>query len=73
MEINSLFDLNSLRSAPQLNRIQIKKLREELEVNSVRYLDLKDMIAAFPENVKDDFCTGCIDGNYKDRDIEECF
>ena len=33
MEINSLLDLNSLRSAPQLNRVQIKKLREELEVN----------------------------------------
>ena len=33
MEINSLFDLNSLRSAPQLNKIQIKKLLEELEIN----------------------------------------
>ena len=33
MEINSLFDLNSLRSAPQLNKIQMKKLLEELEHN----------------------------------------
>ena len=33
MEINSLFDLNVLISAPQLNKIQIKKLLEELEIN----------------------------------------
>ena len=33
MEINSLFDLNSLRSAPQLNKIQINKLLKELEIN----------------------------------------
>ena len=33
MQINSLFDLNSLRSAPQLSERQRKKLREELEVN----------------------------------------
>ena len=33
MEINNLFDLNSLRSAPQLNKIQIKKLLKELEIN----------------------------------------
>ena len=32
MEINSLFDLNSLRSAPQLDKRQIKKLLEELEL-----------------------------------------
>ena len=31
MEINNLFDLNSLRSAPELNEGQIKKLQEELE------------------------------------------
>ena len=31
MEINSLFDLNSFRSAPNLNRKQIKILLEELE------------------------------------------
>ncbi len=31
MEINNLFDLNSLRSAPQLSKRQIKKLLEELE------------------------------------------
>ena len=31
MEINNLFDLNSLRSAPQLSKIQKKKLTEELE------------------------------------------
>jgi hypothetical protein len=33
MEINNLFDLNGLRSAPQLSKKQIKKLKEELEVN----------------------------------------
>ena len=33
MEINDLFDLNNLRSAPQLSKKQIKKLLEELEVN----------------------------------------
>ena len=33
MEINQLRDLNSLRSAPQLNKLQIKKLLEELEEN----------------------------------------
>ena len=31
MEINNLNDLNSLRSAPQLSKEQIKKLSEELE------------------------------------------
>ena len=33
MEINSLDDLKSLRSAPQLNKCQTKKLFEELEAN----------------------------------------
>ena len=33
MEINNLFDLNGLRSAPQLSKRQIKKLLEELEKN----------------------------------------
>ncbi len=33
MEINNLFDLNSLRSAPQLSKRQIKNLLEELEAN----------------------------------------
>ena len=33
MEINKLFDLCSLRSAPQLSKRQIKKLLEELELN----------------------------------------
>tara|TARA_B100000989_G_C19298418_1_gene367376 strand:- start:217 stop:603 length:387 start_codon:yes stop_codon:yes gene_type:complete len=33
LEINQLLDLNSLRSAPQLNKVQIKKLLEELEEN----------------------------------------
>jgi len=35
MEINNLFDLNSLRSAPQLSKGQIKKLLEELERNII--------------------------------------
>ena len=35
MQINNLVDLNSLRSAPQLNKKQIKKLLEELEANIV--------------------------------------
>ena len=33
MEINKLGDLNSLRTAPQLDSIQVKKLLEELETN----------------------------------------
>ena len=33
MGINNLVDLNRLRSAPQLNKRQIKKLLEELEAN----------------------------------------
>ena len=33
MYINNLVDLNSLRSAPQLSKRQIKKLLEEIEVN----------------------------------------
>ena len=33
MEINNLFDLNSLRSAPQLSKNQIEKLLNELETN----------------------------------------
>ena len=31
MEINNLIDLNSFRSAPQINKIQMKKLLNELE------------------------------------------
>ena len=33
MEINKLIDLNSLRTAPQLSDIQVKKLFEELNRN----------------------------------------
>ncbi len=33
MEINSLVDLNKLRTAPELSNSQLKKLLEELEVN----------------------------------------
>ena len=33
LEINQLRDLNSLRSAPQLNKLQIEKLLGELEEN----------------------------------------
>ena len=33
MGINKLIDLNSLRTAPQLNKSQVKKLLEELEAN----------------------------------------
>ena len=33
MEINKLVDLNNLRTAPQLNNLQEKKLLEELEAN----------------------------------------
>ena len=33
MEINSLVDLNVLRTAPQLSNIQVKKILEELEAN----------------------------------------
>ena len=35
MEINNLLDLNSLRSAPQLSKRQIKKLSEELVKNII--------------------------------------
>ena len=35
MEINNLFDLNSLRSAPQLSKSQREKLLNELELNIV--------------------------------------
>ena len=35
MEINNLFDLNSLRSAPQLSQVQIKQLLEELEAKII--------------------------------------
>ena len=35
MEINNLIDLNSLRSAPQLNEIQRQKLLDELELNII--------------------------------------
>ena len=33
MEINKLDDLKSLRTAPLLNRIQVRKLLKELELN----------------------------------------
>ena len=33
MEINKLVDLNNLRTAPQLNDSEVKKLLEELEAN----------------------------------------
>ncbi len=33
MEINNLFDLNSLRTAPQLSNSQVKKLLEEIQEN----------------------------------------
>ena len=33
MEINKLVDLNVLRTAPQLNNSQVKKILEELEAN----------------------------------------
>ena len=33
MEINNLVDLSSLRTAPQLSNIQLKKLLKELETN----------------------------------------
>ncbi len=33
MEIKKLVDLNNLRTSPQLNSIQVKKLLEELESN----------------------------------------
>ena len=35
MEINNLFDLNSLRSAPQLSKKIVKKLLKELETNII--------------------------------------
>ena len=35
MEISKLIDLNNLRSAPKLNKIQTKKLHNELEPNII--------------------------------------
>ena len=35
MDINNLVDLNDLRTAPQLNNGQVKKILEELEVNII--------------------------------------
>ena len=35
MEINNLFDLNSLNSAPKLSKVQNKKLLDELEVHII--------------------------------------
>ena len=35
LEINKLIDLNNLRTAPQLNDIQEKKLLEELEAHII--------------------------------------
>ncbi len=35
MEINNLFDLNSLRSAPHLSGLQREKLQNELELNII--------------------------------------
>ena len=35
MEIKKLVDLNVLRTAPQLSKIQVKKILEELEANIV--------------------------------------
>ena len=35
MEINNLFDLNNLRSAPQLSKRTVKKLLIELETNII--------------------------------------
>ena len=36
MEINNLFDLNNLSSAPQLSKRTVKKLLKELEANIVK-------------------------------------
>ena len=35
MKINNLVDLNNLRTAPQLNNSQVRKLSEELEENII--------------------------------------
>ena len=40
MEIVNLFDLNSLRSAPKLNNVQIKKLMNELQT----YIESSDWV-----------------------------
>ena len=36
MEINNLFDLNSLRSSPKLSKKQINKLQDELDANIIK-------------------------------------
>jgi amidophosphoribosyltransferase len=54
------------------NRMSLKEMEIEFNVDSLRYLSLKDMISVFPEYVKESFCSGCIDGNYNyNKDIED--
>ena len=61
LEINQLCDLNSLRSAPQLNKLQIEKLLEELEENILN----SPLLSA---NSLDDFKKR-MDDYEKDREI----
>lgn len=54
------------------NRMTLENMEKELDVDSLRYLGLKDMLSVFPQNLKDSFCSGCIDGNYNyNTDIED--
>jgi amidophosphoribosyltransferase len=54
------------------NKLNIEEMTKEFNVDSLRYLDLKDMLSVFPKNVRNNFCSGCIDGNYNyNKDIED--
>lgn len=54
------------------NRMSLEMMEKELDVDSLRYLSLKDMLDVFPTHVNDSFCSGCIDGNYNyNKDIED--
>lgn len=42
----------------------IQKIKEYLEVDSVKYLTIDEMLEAVSENNPDKFCTACFSGNY---------
>jgi amidophosphoribosyltransferase len=42
----------------------LDKIREELEVDSLEYLSIDELLEAMVEQEPDDFCTACFSGNY---------
>jgi len=56
------------------NKLTLDMIEKELNVDSLKYLSLEDMLSVFPENVRENFCSGCIDGNYNyNAEIEDLF